>query len=149
MRTLALNDLPALVGEEVGVSDWLDITQSRVNTFAEATGDFQWIHVDVERARREMGGTIAHGYLTLSLIPVLAKSLMQVEGLARSLNYGSDKVRFIAPVRVGKRIRMRTKVLATEPKSGGLQVKFEHTLEIEEEAKPACLAETISLYFAA
>lgn len=149
MRTVEYGDLPGLVGQEIGVSEWLEITQERVDTFAEATGDFQWIHVDVERATREMGGTIAHGYLTLSLIPKLNQSILAVTGIARALNYGSDKVRFVSMVKVGKRIRMRTRLLAAEAKSGGLQIKTECTVEIEGEPKPACIAETISLFFPA
>jgi acyl dehydratase len=149
MRRIDYRDLARLAGEEIGVSDWLAVTQERVNKFAEATGDFQWIHVDVDRATREMGGPIAHGYLTLSLIPLLNKSLATIEGVARALNYGSDRVRFLSMVQVGKRIRMRAKILAVEPKSGGLQVKTEYTILIEGETKPACIAEAITLYFPA
>lgn len=149
MRMVQFKDLPALVGEELGVSEWLEVTQERVNKFAEATGDFQWIHVDVERATREMGAPIAHGYLTLSLIPLLDRTVMQVTGVASALNYGSDKVRFINSVKVGKRIRLRNRLLAAEPKSGGLQVKNQCTIEVEGEAKPACVAETITLFFPA
>lgn len=147
MRIINYKDLVGLAGQEIGVSDWLDITQDRVNKFAEATGDFQWIHVDVERATREMGGTIAHGYLTLSLIPLLNRSLLQVEGIARALNYGSDNVRYVNMVKVGRRIRLRAKFLGVEPRSGGLQVKTECTVEIEGEARPACIAEILVLYF--
>lgn len=149
MRKVEYGDLARLAGEEVGVSDWLEVSQDRVNKFAEATEDFQWIHVDVERAEREIGGTIAHGYLTVSLIPLLGQSVMEVTGIERALNYGSDKVRFVNMVKVGKRVRMRMriKLLAVEPKGGGLQVKSENTVEIEGEAKPACIAETITLYF--
>lgn len=147
MRKVEFKELAELVGQEIGVSDWVEITQDRVNKFAEATGDFQWIHVDVERANSEMGGTIAHGYLTLSLIPLLNDSLMEVQGIARALNYGSEKVRFVNMIKVGKQVRMRNKLLAAEPKAGGLQVKCECTIEIEGEAKPACIAETITLYF--
>ena len=107
-----IEDLHTLVGQEVGVSDWLEITQERVNQFAEATGDHQWIHVDVERATQEMGGPIAHGYLTLSLIPFLSAGLMPVSGVTRGINYGSDKVRFTNMVRVGKRVRLRQKLLS-------------------------------------
>jgi acyl dehydratase len=149
MRKIEFGDLPKLVGEEIGVSDWLEVTQDRVNRFAEATDDFQWIHVDVERAGREMGGTIAHGYLTVSLVPLLGDNVLEVQGVARRLNYGSDKVRFISMVPVGKRIRMRMKILGAEPKGGGLQVKKECTVEIEGEAKPACIAETITMYYPA
>ena len=145
MRTVEFKDLSGLVGQEIGVSDWVEISQDRVNKFAEATGDFQWIHVDVERAQREMGGTIAHGYLTVSLIPFLNAQLWTVEGVSRGLNYGSDKVRFINMVKVGKRVRLRSKLVSAEPKSGGVQLKNECTIEIEGETKPACIAETITL----
>jgi acyl dehydratase len=147
MRIVQFGDLAGMVGQEVGVSEWLEVTQERVDRFAEATGDFQWIHVDVERATRENGGPIAHGYLTLSLIPLLNLSLMRVEGIARALNYGSDKIRFVSMVKVGARIRLRLSLLAAEAKSGGLQVRNECTVEIEGEARPACIAETITLYF--
>jgi len=147
MAAVEFTDLPGLVGHEVGVSDWLEITQERVNQFAEATGDHQWIHVDVERANREMGGPIAHGYLTLSLIPFLGEGLLDVKGVTRAINYGSDKVRFTNMVRVGKRVRMRQKLVSAEPKSGGLQLKNECTIEIEGEERPACIAETISVIY--
>jgi len=147
MEAVEMKDLPSLVGKEVGVSDWLEITQDRVNKFADATGDHQWIHVDVERAKREMGGPIAHGYLTLSLIPFLSAGMMPVKGVTRGINYGSDKVRFTNMVRVGKRIRLRQKLIGVEPKSGGLQIKNECTIEIEGEERPACVAETISVIY--
>ncbi len=147
MNPVEIKDLPGLVGQEIGVSDWLQITQERVNLFAEATGDHQWIHVDVERANREIGGTIAHGYLTLSLIPFLGKGLLNLQGVTRGLNYGSDKVRFINMVRVGKRVRMRQKLIGAEPKAGGMQLKYECTLEIEGEQKPACIAEVITVVY--
>jgi acyl dehydratase len=149
MREVALADLPGLVGQEVGVSDWVEITQERVNLFADATGDHQWIHVDVERATKEIGGPIAHGYLTLSLIPFLSSSLMRITGVTRGINYGSDKVRFTNMVRVGKRVRMRQKLIACEPKAGGVQIKNECTIEIDGESRPACVAETISILYGA
>ena len=136
-------------GKEVGVSDWVTITQERVNQFAEATGDHQWIHVDVERANREMGGPIAHGYLTLSLIPFLGADILRVKGVTRGINYGSNKVRFTNMVRVGKRVRMRQKLVNVEAKSGGLQMTNECTIEIEGEDRPACVAETISVIYGA
>jgi len=145
MVTLA--ELPGLVGTETGVSDWLEITQDRVNKFADATGDHQWIHVDVERANREMGGPIAHGYLTLSLIPHLSAGMLRVDGVTRGINYGSNKVRFINMVRIGKRVRLRQKLVGVEAKSGGMQLTNECTIEIEGEAKPACIAETISVVY--
>ncbi len=140
-------DLPSLIGQETGVSDWLEITQERVNQFAEATGDHQWIHVDVERATREIGGPIAHGYLTLSLIPFLSGGLLHVKGVTRGINYGSDKVRFTSMVRVGKRVRLRQKLIGAEAKAGGMQIKNECTIEIEGEDRPACVAETISIIY--
>jgi len=149
MRAVEFKDLPSLAGEEIGVSDWVEISQERVNQFAEATGDHQWIHVDVERANREMGGTIAHGYLTLSLIPWLGSMVIRVDGVARALNYGSDKVRFLNMVRVGKRVRLRLKIAEADPKAGGIAVKFESAIEIEGETKPACIAENISVYYGA
>ena len=148
MEAIEFKDLPSMVGKEVGVSDWVQITQERVNQFAEATGDHQWIHVDVERATREIGGPIAHGYLTLSLIPFLSAGLMPVSGVTRGINYGSDKVRFTNMVRVGKRVRLRQKLIGVEAKSGGVQIKNQCTIEIEGEERPACVAETISVLFA-
>ena len=147
MKDVAYADLHTLAGQETGVSDWVEITQERVNQFAEATGDHQWIHVDVERATREIGGPIAHGYLTLSLIPFLGAGLLKVNGVTRGINYGSDKVRFTNMVRVGKKVRMRQKLLAVEAKAGGLQMKNECTIEIEGETKPACIAETMSIIY--
>jgi acyl dehydratase len=147
MDAVEMQDLPGLVGQETGVSDWVEISQDRVNQFAEATGDHQWIHVDVERATREMGGPIAHGYLTLSLIPFLSQGLMPVKGVTRGINYGSDKVRFTNMVRVGKRVRLRQKLLGVEPRAGGLQLKSQCTIEIEGEDRPACVAETISVIY--
>ncbi len=131
------------------MSDWLEISQERVNKFAEATGDFQWIHVDVERATREIGGPIAHGYLTLSLIPFLSSGLVSLTGVTRGINYGSDKVRFTNMVRVGKRVRLRQKLLAAEAKAGGVQLKYLCTIEIEGEERPACVAETMTVLYGA
>jgi acyl dehydratase len=147
MDAVTFADLPGLVGTEVGVSDWLEITQDRVNLFADATGDHQWIHVDVERATREIGGPIAHGYLTLSLIPHLSAGMLPVKGVTRGINYGSDKVRFTNMVRVGKRVRLRQKLIGVEPKAGGVQVKNLCTIEIEGEERPACVAETMSVLY--
>ncbi|MEY4256037.1 MAG: hypothetical protein RLZZ141_1264, partial [Pseudomonadota bacterium] len=144
MREVAYADLTSLIGEEMGVSDWVVVDQDRVNLFADATGDHQWIHIDVERANREMGGPIAHGYLTLSLIPFLGAGIMRITGVTRGINYGSDKVRFTNMVRVGKRVRMRQKLLNVHPQAGGLQITNECTIEIEGEERPACVAETIS-----
>ena len=147
MRELALSELPGLVGQEIGVSDWLEITQDRVNRFADATGDHQWIHIDVERATKELGSPIAHGYLVLSLIPFLAKNIVQYQGVSRGINYGSNKVRFTNMVRVGARLRMRAKMMSCEPRGGGFQVINEFTIEIEGEERPACVAEVVSLIY--
>jgi acyl dehydratase len=147
MRQVALSDLPGLVGQELGASEWLEITQDRVDEFARATGDDQWIHVDVERAKREMGGTIVHGYLTLSLIPFLARDIIRITGVAHGVNYGSDKIRFTNMVRTGQRVRLKQKLLACEPRGGGLQMKNECTIEVEGENRPACIAESIAILY--
>jgi acyl dehydratase len=149
MLTVRFDSLASLAGREIGVSDWLTIDQARINLFAEATGDRQWIHVDPERARRELPGgrTIAHGYLTLSLIPALVQGLLKIEGLTRGINYGADKVRFTQAVQEGSRVRARQKLLSVEPRGGGLQLVSEITIEIEGEKKPACIAETIAIIY--
>ncbi len=149
MKTIAYADLAKHIGEEMGVSEWVKIDQDRVNKFAEATGDHQWIHVDVERAKRELPtkGTIAHGYLTLALIPMLGSQIMSISGVSRGINYGSNKVRFTNMVATGARVRARQKLVSAEPKSGGMQLTNEMTIEIEGQDRPACIAETISLVF--
>ena len=118
MREVSLAELPGLAGEEIGVSDWLDMTQDRVNRFADATGDHQWIHVDVERATKEMGGPIAHGYLLISLLPMLAKNIIAYKDLGRGINYGLNKVRFTNMAPVGGRIRLRLKIKSASPRAG-------------------------------
>lgn len=142
-------DLPKLVGQETGVSDWVEISQDRINQFADATGDHQWIHIDVERAKKEMPGgkTIAHGYLTLSLIPWLTGSFLKVAGVTRGINYGSNKIRFTNMVPVGSKVRARAKLLSAEPKAGGMQLINEVTIEIQGQDRPACVAETMSLIY--
>jgi acyl dehydratase len=149
MREIALSELPSLVGQEIGVSDWLEITQDRVNRFADATGDHQWIHVDVERATKELGGPIAHGYLVLSLIPFLARNIVAYQGVSRGINYGSNKVRFSNMAPVGSRIRLRLKVLSCEPRGGGFQITNQCTIEVEGEERPACVAETVGILYPA
>ena len=145
MDAVEIKDLPGPVGKEIGVSDWLQITQERVNQFADATGDHQWIHVDVERATREIGGPIAHGYLTLSLIPFLSAGMLPIKGVTRGINYGSDKVRFTNMVRVGKRVRLRQKLLGVEPKARRPAAEEPmHHRDRGRGARPACVAETIS-----
>jgi acyl dehydratase len=149
MREVAVADVPSLVGQELGVSDWLEITQDRVNRFADATGDHQWIHVDIERATKELGGPIAHGYLVLSLIPFLARNIIRYEGVSRGINYGSNKVRFTNMVPVGARIRMKLKMLSCEARGGGFQVTNQCTIEVDGEERPACIAEIVSLVYPA
>lgn len=142
-------DLQPLVGESLGTSDWLLIDQQRVNQFADATGDHQWIHVDVERAQKgPFGGTIAHGFLTLSLLPAFFATAFEIRETKSGLNYGLDKVRFIAPVPVGKRLRAHFKLMEwSELKGGGAQLKIEMTVECEGADKPACVAESITRLF--
>ena len=149
MKTISFEELPTLVGQEIGVSDWRTIDQDRINKFAEATGDHQWIHVDVERAKKEMPGgkTIAHGYLTLSLVPMMGAGILRVTGVSRGINYGCNKVRFTNMVTVGSRVRGRQKLLSTDARSGGMQMINEFTIEIEGQERPACVAETISLVY--
>lgn len=149
MKTVTFETLPTLVGTEFGISDWVTIDQDRINKFADATGDHQWIHIDIERAKKELPGgkTIAHGYLTLSLIPWLTGGFLKVEGVTRGINYGSNKVRFTNMVPVGSRVRARSKMLSVEPKGGGMQVTNEVTIEIEGQTRPACIAETIGIVF--
>jgi len=149
MKTIKYADIAKHVGEEIGVSEWVKIDQDRVNKFADATGDHQWIHVDVDRAKRELPtkGTIAHGYLTLSLIPMLASQILHIDGVSRGINYGSNKIRFINMVPTGSRVRARQKLVSAEPKSGGLQLTNEVTIEIEGQDRPACVAETIGLVY--
>ena len=147
MTKVHYNDLETLVGKEVGVSDWVEVDQERVNKFADATGDHQWIHVDVEKAKAAMGGTIAHGFLTLSLLPFLGAKIIQIEGVTRGINYGSNKVRFTNMVPVGSKLRARQKMLGVEAKGGGKQITNEMTIEIEGKDRPALVAETITVVY--
>jgi acyl dehydratase len=142
-------DLKAYEGKEIGVSDWYTVTQEQIDKFADATGDHQWIHVDVERARREMPGgkTIAHGYLTLSLVPRLAATIYRVKRRSRGINYGSNRVRFTGPVPAGSRIRLNLSIKTVEPVEGGVRVTSESTMEIEGGERPVLVAETISMMF--
>jgi acyl dehydratase len=147
MRVLDdLDELPRMAGAELGTSDWLEIDQDRVNRFADATGDHQWIHVDVERsAAGPFGGTIAHGYLTLSLLPYLGSQVFSLETPGAKLNYGVNKVRFPSPVRVGSRIRSHVVMGEVTALPAGTQLTLRHTIEIEGQDKPACVAETVVL----
>ncbi len=145
----SIDDAKALEGQEVGVSDWVTVDQERIDKFAEATGDFQWIHVDRERAARELpnGDTIAHGYLTLALIPALTVNFIEVANLTRALNFGCNKVRFYTMVPVGSRVRARATVIQARKRAGALHLLSEVRVEVEGEKKPACVAETLGMYF--
>lgn len=144
------DEIKAAVGTEVGVSDWIEITQDRINMFAEATCDEQWIHVDEARAKQESPGgtTIAHGLLSLSLAPMFIRSVMQLKGLKSTLNYGADRIRYLAPVPAGSRLRGRTSIAeADEVPPNGLRVNYRVTIEIEGGKRPACVAELIGLHY--
>ena len=145
----SFEDAKRLVDVEVGVSDWIVIDQQMINRFANATGDHQWIHVDEERAARELpdGKTIAHGYLTLSLIPALVTDFVHFENLARAINFGCNKVRFYTAVPVGARVRARATVRQARKRGGALHLLSEIKVEVEGERKPACVAETLGMYF--
>ena len=142
-------DMAAHVGRKIGVSEWYTVDQKTIDLFAEATGDHQWIHVDVERAKREMPGgkTIAHGYLTLSLLPKLNHGIWKVKQRSRGVNYGSNKVRFTAPVPAGSRIRGHLTLKTVEPIQGGARLTMEATVEVEGSERPALVAETLSLVY--
>jgi acyl dehydratase len=144
-----LDELKAAVGSHLGYSPYMEITQERVNVFADATGDHQWIHVDPERAKTQspFGGPIAHGYLTLSLGPVLLPQIFAVEGVKMGVNYGCGKVRFPSPVPVGANLRAGAKLVSVEDVAGGAQVTIEVTFEVEGAPKPSCIAEVIFRYY--
>ena len=146
-RIIEFNELESLEGQEVGTSDWHTVDQERVNLFADATGDHQWIHVDVERATKELGSPIAHGYLTLSLLPMLSAEVLRVQGVTRGINYGSDKVRFTNMVPVGAKVRLKQKCLSVREKAGGKQMIMESTVEIDGQDRPALVAEAISVLY--
>jgi acyl dehydratase len=145
MQTITgLDGLKAAEGSVLGTSDWHEVTQQDIDTFADVTGDHQWIHVDVERAKETpFGGTIAHGYYTLSLIPMLSQQVFSMEGFTFALNYGLNRVRFPAPLPVGQRVRLTAKVASVEDIPGGAQTTMEMTLEREGGEKPVCVAETL------
>lgn len=139
-----ITELTGLAGQELGVSDWLQVDQERIQLFADATGDQQWIHVDPERAAGgPFGTTIAHGYMSLALFSVMADQIYRVDGLELTVNYGLDKVRFPAPVPVGSRIRSRVELLAVTPSDRGVRAFVRHTMELEGSDRPACVAEQI------
>ena len=143
------NELPKAVGQHLGHSDWLEITQERIDLFAEATGDHQWIHVDPERAKDgPFGACIAHGYLTQSLVNAFLPQIVEVRGIAMGVNYGADRVRFPAPVPVGSRIRGSGELISAEPtKDAAIQAVVRVTVEIEGSERPGCVIDTISRYY--
>jgi acyl dehydratase len=145
----SIEELKGLVGQHLGYSDYVEITQEKVNTFADATGDHQWIHVDVERAKKEspFGGPIAHGYLTLSLGPLLGPQLMRVGGVKMGVNYGCEKVRFPSPVPVGAKLRLGGELLSVDDIAGGAQITMRYTFECEGSDKPSCVAEVVFRYY--
>jgi acyl dehydratase len=149
MTTVAkIDDLPSLVGQHLGYSDWREITQEQVNLFADATGDHQWIHVDPERAKNgPFGGPIAHGYLTLSLVSVLLGQVFAVEGITMAVNYGANKVRFPSPVPVGSEIHLGATLAGVEDVAGGVQVTLDVTLEVKDATKPSCAAQVVLRFY--
>ena len=148
MSNLTLAGLNDWIGQELGVSDWVSIDQTRINTFASCTGDHQWIHVDVERAKKgPFGGPIAHGYLTLSLAPALLPEIYQVTHIAMAVNYGLNKLRFPSPVPVGSKVRAGATLVGTDDIAGGAQVTMDVAFEVEGQDKPACVAQVVFRYY--
>jgi len=145
----SIAEMQKVVGSELGVSDWVVISQERIDAFAKVTGDHQWIHVDTKRAAREMpdGKTIAHGFLTLSLIPHLRDEIWHLDSVARGINYGTEKVRFPAPVQVNDRVRMRQTLTSVEPMGDGYKVQMRCTIEVEGRDKPACVADSVAILY--
>lgn len=146
-RRVHYDGLTSLVGVELGTSDWVLIDQARINAFAEVTGDHQWIHVDVERAEREIGGTIAHGFLTLSMMAGLSPSILEIDGVSRALNYGFEKLRFLSPVPAGSRVRLRETMTSVQAKAGGLALTRACTMDIEGALKPALACDWIGVVY--
>lgn len=148
MTQLTFDNIKEHVGEHLGYSKYHEVTQPQVQLFADATGDHQWIHLDVERAKAgPFGGPIAHGYLTLSLAPVLLAEVLHVDGVKMGVNYGANKVRFPSPVPIGSKIRIGARLASVEDVAGGLQVTVETTFECEGAAKPSCVAELVFRYY--
>lgn len=147
---IALADLSRFAGKEIGTSQWLEMDQDRIDRFAEATADYQWIHVDTERAASgPFGTTIAHGFLTLSLISSFTSEILKVEGIARTINYGANRLRFLTPVRPGDKIRSRLEILRVEDFKGGVKVENRSTVEIDGAERPACIVEGIAVHYPA
>ena len=144
----SIEELTALVGTHLGYSEYRTVTQEQVNLFADATGDHQWIHVDPERAKAgPFGGPIAHGYLTLSLIPVLLNGIMKVEGVTMGVNYGTNKVRFTSPVPVGSEVRAGATLASVDEVAGGVQVAMDVIVEVKDAPKPSCVAQVVFRYY--
>lgn len=144
-----IDELAGAEGDSLGTTEWLTVDQARIDTFADATGDHQWIHTDPERAATgPFGGTIAHGLLTLSLLPVLTHQLYRVDNVKMAVNYGFDKVRFAEPVPAGARVRATSTLTSVSPVKGGMQATMTTTIEVEGSAKPACIAESIARFVA-
>jgi acyl dehydratase len=145
----SIEELTSLVGTHLGYSDYRTVTQEQVNLFADATGDHQWIHTDpVKAPAGPFGHTIAHGYLTLSLLPVLCSSILHVEGVSMGINYGTNKVRFTSPVLVGSEVRAGATLTSVEPIAGGAQVVMDVLVEMKDATKPSCVAQVVSRYYA-
>lgn len=148
-RRIEFSALPSLIGQELASSDWIEIEQADVDKFADATGDHEWIHVDVPRATEAFGAPVVHGYLTLALLPMLSQSVIETSGMRNGLNYGLDRLRFTNVVHVGQRVRLRQKMIDVTPKRGGLLLRKEVVVEIEHEDRPAIVAEALFLLFPA
>jgi acyl dehydratase len=146
-RMIPLSEVASLAGQELGVSDWITITQAQINLFADATGDFEWLHVDIERATREMGGTIAHGFLTLSIVPALWGQIARITEFKNGYNYGLDKTRFTAPVKTGARVRLRATMLPPQQRRGGTIVSVGCVVEIEDEQRPALVTDWCEIFY--
>jgi acyl dehydratase len=146
-RRIEFSALSSLIGQELGSSDWVEITQADVDKFADASGDHEWIHVDVPRATKAFGAPVVHGYLTLALLPMLSQSVIETSGMRNGLNYGLDRLRFTNIVHVGQRVRLRQKMIDVTPKRGGLLLRKEVVVEIEHEDRPALVAEALFLLF--
>jgi acyl dehydratase len=146
-RDIPLSAIASLCSQEIGVSDWHEVSQSQIDAFAKATGDFQWMHVDVKRATHEMGGTIAHGLLTLALLPTLSEQIYHVSGYASGYSYGYDKVRFTRPLKSGSQVRLRLTLSEVARKGAGYMITVACVIEIQGEASPALVTDWRSLYF--
>ena len=144
---IPLSEVAGLAGQELGVSDWVTVSQAQINQFAEATGDFEWFHVDIERATREMGGTIAHGFLTLSIVPALWGTIARITGYKSGYNYGLDRTRFTSPVKSGARVRLRATMLPPQQRRGGTIVGVACVIEVEGQDRPALATDWCEIFY--